>query len=266
MTLKIRRPWISPEVTLPPNNTHLRQLLSALDHSVEHFPLHWNKNLSTSLFYPWSSALFGSTQNKSNLFSHVKIHNEGQSMRDRGRRWSLWRISSPWAVFFFGAVTGNFIHAFIWGLPAPSLPSKLPDWPLLLSLVCLYVERSLEGSGLKIARFGGEGMRSDSLCVGVQQERPQITGDVYIQSAWSTTTPLSSRSPSWERTKKPGTPPSTQHVSLSPGFLDPVTSIYCLLFLECSFQLLQMLVEIKDLREEKRMGMYLLNPLKFVHC
>lgn len=60
-----------------------------------------------------------------------------------------------------------------------------------------------------------------------------------------------------------------QHVSLSPAFLDPVTSIYCLLFLECSFQLLQMLVEIKDLREEKRMGMYLLrilNPLKLVHC
>lgn len=98
------------------------------------------------------------------------------------------------------------------GLSAPCLPSKLQDWPLLLSLVSPYVESSLEGSGLKIARFGGEGMRGDSVCFGVWKESPQNTGDVYIESARGTATPSSPRPPSWERTRKPGTPPSTHPV------------------------------------------------------
>ena len=78
---------------------------------------------------------------------------------------------------------------------------------------------SLEAITLKIARFEGGGMRGESVCVGVWLESPPNTGVVYIQSAQSTATPSPPRSPSWDRTRKPGTPPSTHPILTESSFL-----------------------------------------------
>lgn len=139
------------EAAFSPKTQTLKQPVPALDHSTEHFPLHWDK-IYVPVFPTPGPLPCDLDSHRTNLIlsSHVKVHSEDLSMQGQRERVAFVEGYSLWAIVSFGAITGNFIYAFIWEIlkdsqPQAFLPNSsiglfycyliLPECPLMWIIV-----------------------------------------------------------------------------------------------------------------------------------